>query len=103
MGCNDIVLIGDSPDHSDKENVMIASENIPTSNLDENTSDAWVNVSRYITSARVEADAVMVPVSESVKMVDKRPDVVGHAGGTMYDTKQVILLLRRDVAVEKFK
>jgi hypothetical protein len=40
MGCNDIVLIGDSPDHSDKENVMIASENIPTSNLDENTSDA---------------------------------------------------------------
>jgi hypothetical protein len=56
-----------------------------------------------MTFARVDTDAIRVPVLLYADIVDRRPRVVGQAGGITIATEQLIALLGTDAVDEKFK
>lgn len=53
--------------------------------------------------ARVDTDAIRVPVLLYADIVDRRPRVVGYAGGMTIATEQLIALLGTNAVDEKFK
>jgi hypothetical protein len=73
MGCNDIVFVGISPDHSAKVNAIVALDGFPSTNLEANVTSAEAMMSLYITFDRAETEAMIVPLSSYADIVDNRP------------------------------